>query len=93
MNIDVRKLTKGETGERVNLKAGYEWILKEMSYEDFSKLMRLRFYSQHGNYPFGYDYMVEKKYDSKKTREEYIKYLIYKLIQNLDTPGVKLMGI
>lgn len=85
-----QELLKGETGERANLKAVYKWILKEMSYEDFSKFARLNFYDYKGGYPFDYRYMVDEKHDSKKAREEYIKYLAYKLIQNIATDGVEL---
>lgn len=92
MNIDVRKLTKGETGERVNLKEAYKWILNNMSYEDFYKFAQLHCFSDRGAYCFDYVYMVDKEHDTKKTREEYIKYLLYKLIQNLATPGVELRG-
>lgn len=91
MNIDVRKLTKGETGERINLRAGFEWILEEMSYEDFCKFAKLRCFSRSGGYLFDYNYRIDKKDDDKNTREEYIKYLMYKLIQNLDTPDVDLV--
>ena len=88
--MNMQELLKGETGERANLEAVYKWILEEMSYEDFSKLTKLTFYDHNGGYPFGYKYMVDKKRDSKKAREEYIKYLAYKLIQNIDTEGVEL---
>lgn len=91
MSVDIRKLKKGEVGERVNIRAGYEWVLKEMSYEDFCKFTKLRCFSRTGNYPFSYVYMVNEKDDNKKTREEYIKYLMYKLVQNLETPGVELL--
>lgn len=90
--MNIQELLKGETGERANLKAVYKWILEEMSYEDFSKMAKLTFYDHNGGYPFEYKYMVDKKHDSKKGREEYIKYLAYKLIQNLDTDGVDLMN-
>lgn len=88
--MNIQALLKGETGERANLKAVYKWILEDMSYEDFSKFAKLNFYEHNGGYPFSYRYMVDKKADSKKAREEYIKYLAYKLIQNLDTDGVEL---
>lgn len=86
-----QELLKGETGERANLEAVYKWILWEMSYEDFSKLAKLTFYDHNGGYPFEYKYMVDKKHDSKNSREECIKYLAYKLIQNIATEGVELM--
>lgn len=88
--MNIQKLLKGETGERANLKAVYKWVLKEMSYEDFSNFAKLKFYSHNGGYSFGYEYMVDKKHDSKEAREEYIKYLAYKLIQNIATDGVEL---
>lgn len=90
--MDKQELLKGEIGERANLKATYNWILEEMSYDDFSKLVRLTFYDYNGGYPFDYTYGVNKKRDNKKAREEYIKYLAYKLLQNLDTDGVELMN-
>ena len=88
--MNIQELLKGETGERANLRAVYKWILEEMSYEDFSKLAKLNFYEHNCGYPFSYQYMVDKKHDSKKAREEYIKYLAYKLIQNIATDGVGL---
>lgn len=90
--MDKQELLKGETGERANLKATYKWILEEMDYEDFRRLARLTFFDYNGGYPFEYKYMVDKKHDSKKGREEYMKYLAYKLLQNLDTEGVQLMS-
>lgn len=90
--MNIQELLKGGTGERANFKAVYKWILEEMSYEDFFKLAKLNFYEHNGGYPFEYKYMVDKKRDSKKAREEYIKYLAYKLLQNLDTDGVELMN-
>lgn len=94
--MDYEKLMKlkgKETGERLDLKQTYEWILNEMSYEDFRKLAELRFKDCqpcHTEYEFSYRYMTDEKHDSKKTREEYLKYLAYKLIQNLATEGVEL---
>lgn len=90
--MNIQELLKGETGERASLKAVYKWVLGEMSYEDFSKLAKLTFYDHNGGYPFDYKYMVDKKRDSKKAREEYLKYLAYKLIQNIATDGVELMN-
>lgn len=90
--MDKQELLKGEIGERANLKATYKWILTEMDYEDFKRLAKLTFYDHNGGYPFEYKYMVDKKHDSKKGREEYMKYLAYKLLQNLDTEGVELMN-
>lgn len=76
--------------ERVKLDKLYEWILTEMSYEDFCNFAVLRFVETNRAYAFGYQYMVSEKRDCRKAREEYLKYLGYKLIQNLDTPGVRL---
>lgn len=90
--MNKQELLKGEIGERANLKAVYKWILTEMDYEDFEKLAKLTFYDHNGGYPFEYKYRVDKKHDSKKGREEYMKYLAYKLLQNLDTEGVELMN-
>ena len=88
--MNIQALLKGETGERANLKAVYKWILEEMSYEDFSKFAKLNFYDSKPGHPFSSQYMVDEKHDSKKAREEYIKYLAYKLIQNIATDGVEL---
>lgn len=85
------KLKGKETGERLDLKQTYKWVLNEMSYEDFRKLFILRFKDEHDgevSYEFDYSYRAEK--DSKEAREDYLKYLAYKLIQNLATNGVKL---
>lgn len=90
--MNIQALLKGETGERANLKATYKWILEEMDYEDFRKLARLAFYDHNGGYPFEYKYMVDKEHDSKKGREEYLKYLAYKLVQNITTDGVELFN-
>lgn len=81
------KLHEGEDGERLNLKRTYDWILNEMSYEDFRRLAVLRF---RGPYSFRYAYMVSKEKDTPKAREDYLKYLMYKLVQNLETPSVEL---
>lgn len=93
--MDYEKLMKlkgKEEGERLNLKQTYKWVLEEMSYEDFCKLATLGFMCHRTTspYPFSYRYEVEEKDDSKKAREEYLKYLAYKLIQNLATDGVEL---
>lgn len=88
--MNIQALLKGETGERANLKATYKWILEEMDYEDFRKLARLTFFDYNGGYPFSYQYMIDKERDNKKAREEYLKYLAYKLVQNIATDGVEL---
>lgn len=90
--MNMQELLKGETGERANLKATYKWILEEMDYEDFRKLARLNFHNNRAGYPFVYTYMIDKERDNKKTREEYLKYLAYKLIQNIATDGVELFN-
>lgn len=92
MREDILDLIKGENGERVNLKRGYKWILNKMSYNDFRAAFVLRCVSTNPSYPFIYKYMVMEEDDSPKAREEYLKYLMYKLVQNIETPSVKLMG-
>lgn len=80
-----------EEGERLDLKLTYKWILNEMSYEDFCKLFVLRFENKRYDkveYTFEYSYRPEM--DSKEARENFLKYLAYKLIQNLATNGVEL---
>lgn len=80
-----------ETGERLDLKQTYKWILNEMSYYDFCKLFVLRFENKRYDkveYCFEYSYRPEK--DSSEARENFLKYLAYKLIQNLATNGVEL---
>ncbi len=84
------KLKKGEDGERVNLKSAYTWMLREMSYKDFSEFARLHFRETRRNYSFSYIYRVDEKHDSPSAREDYLKYLLYKLIQNLSTPNIAL---
>ena len=95
MNEELTKkmveLKGNELGERLNLKLTYKWILNEMSYEDFCKLFVLRFENKRYDkveYCFEYSYRPEK--DSKEARENFLKYLAYKLIQNLATNGVEL---
>ena len=80
-----------EEGERLDLKLTYKWILNEMSYEDFRKLFVLRFENKRYDeveYTFEYSYRPGK--DSAEARENFLKYLAYKLIQNLATNGVEL---
>ena len=87
----ITKLKGKEMGERLDLKLTYKWILNEMSYEDFCKLFVLRFENKRYDkveYCFEYSYRPEK--DSKEARENFLKYLAYKLIQNLATNGVEL---
>ena len=89
--MDIKKLLKGKEGERANAKEVYKWILDGMKYEDFCKIARLDFFDNNGGYPFNYQYMVDKNHDCKEAREDFIDYLCYKLIQNLDTNGVELI--
>lgn len=84
---DFNELRKGESGERLNLKKSYEWIINEMDYKDFRRLAVLRF---RGSYSFRYKYMVDEEHDTPEAREDYLKYLMYKLVQNLETPSVEL---
>lgn len=88
--MTLAELRAGEEGERLNLKSSYKWILHEMEYEDFVKFAQLHFETI--NYPFSYRYMITKDYDTPKARENYLKYLMYKLYQNLETPDVRLAG-
>lgn len=88
----LNELLKGETGERVNLKRAYKWVLNEMNYEDFRAFAKLEFVNTNPEYPFNYQYRVDEEHDSPTAREDYLKYLMYKLIQNLDTDSVKLWG-
>lgn len=91
MNIqEIQKLTKGEIAERANLKASYKWLVTKMSYKDFCKFTALSFCDQDRGYYFHYEYMVSEERDCKKTREDYLKYYMYKLVQNLMTDGVEL---
>ena len=84
---EISKLKEGEVGERVNLKAGWEWVLTKMPYEEFEALTTLDF---GGAAPAHYRYCINEKDDTRKTREDYIKYALYKLIQNLNTSGMHL---
>lgn len=94
--MDYEKLMKlkgKETGERLDLKQTYKWILNEMSYENFRALTELRFgyyRPNHTKYEFSYKYMTDEKHDSPKARRDYLKYYFYKLIQNLATEGIEL---
>lgn len=87
--MTLTELKADETGERLNLEASLKWILNEMKYEDFVKLTKLDFCTL--SYPFHYEYHIMKEYDTPKSREEYLKYYMYKLYQNLETPDVELV--
>lgn len=86
------KLKGKEKGERLDIKQVYKWLLEDMDYEDFRKLTTLNFSNTRAGEPyvFSYRYMREKKHDSKKTRQDYLKYYFYKLIQNIYTEGIDL---
>ena len=86
------KLRGKEDGERVDIKQAYKWVLEDMDYDDFRKLTTLCFSNRRagGVYNFRYLYMREKKHDSKKARQDYLKYYFYKLIQNIYTEGIDL---
>lgn len=88
--VDIHKLQAGEIGERVKLREAYKWILHDMEYGDFCLLANLGFVDKNDGYPFRYQYMVPEETDSPSAREEYLKYLMYKLVQNLCTPFVEL---
>lgn len=88
--LDVNKLKNGEDGERLDLAESYKWIINDMTYEDFRAFAVLRCATP--EYDFSYKYMVDEKHDSPKAREDYLKYFMYKLIQNLDDPMVRLNG-
>lgn len=93
MNYEkLMKLKGNEEGERLDIKQAYKWVLEDMDYEDFRKLTTLCFSNKRAGetYDFSYRYMCEKKHDSKKTREDYLKYYFYKLIQNIYTEGIDL---
>ena len=90
---DVLKLMKGEKGERVNLKAAYKWLVNEMDYKDFRAFATLRFVDTRAGYDFKYRYMVDEERDTPEAREDYLKYFMYKLIQNIETPSVELEGL
>lgn len=84
--MEIMALKGKETGERLDLKAGFKWILKELPYKDFAALFKIS--GTHNGNIFTYRYCVDEKSDTPKTREDYIKYLMYKLYQNSKTPNV-----
>ena len=93
MRESIMELYEGEEGERFNLKRSYKWILNEMSYKDFRAFATLHFVDTRGGYSFDYKYMVEEEHDTPSAREDYLKYMMYKLVQNIETPSVKLWGV
>lgn len=91
--IDIYELRKGEEGERANLKVAYKWVLNEMSYRDFRAFATLHCVDTRAGYDFKYKYMVDEEHDTPEAREDYLKYFMYKLVQNVETPSVELMGV
>lgn len=85
-------LKRKETGEALDIKRTYKWILNSMPYDDFVKLMKLSFINKTPReYKFTYHYEMSPKNDTPAAREKYIKYLCFKLYQNLCTGGVELV--
>lgn len=78
---ELEKLKGKETGERLDLKAGFKWICNNLSYKEFVNTFKLVGFDPRGNL-FTYIYMQSPDTDTPKNREEYIKYLMYKLFQN-----------
>lgn len=89
-DIDSNFLKKNETGERLDIERTFDWILKDMSYEDFCAFAKLRCVDTEVGYQFAYQYRCNEEHDTPEAREDYLKYLCYKLVQNIATPGVKL---
>lgn len=93
MKESIMELHRGEEGERFNLEKTYEWILDEMSYKDFRAFATLHFVDTIRGYSFSYKYMVDEEHDTPSAREDYLKYMMYKLVQNIETPSVKLWRV
>lgn len=88
------RLKGRETGEAFNIKASFKWILHTMPYDDFVKFAKLTFIDKmpgHTEYKFTYSYLVTPEWDTPAARENYIKYLFFKLYQNLTTDGIELV--
>lgn len=85
-------LKHNEEGEHFDLKRFHKWVINTMPYGDFCKFATLRFMNNRvvSSYLFEYDYLVEPKDDTPKAREDYLKYLAYKMYQNLSTEGIEL---
>ena len=79
-----------ETGEAFDLKRFSKWVLNSMPYDEFRKLMKLSFINNMVDVPYDFTYEYLPKYDTPKARENYLKYLAYKLYQNLCTEGIEL---
>ena len=64
-----------------------------MPYEDFVKIVKIIFVNKIPNttiYEFTYEYRVQPEKDTPKAREDFLKYLAYKVYQNLLTEGIEL---
>ncbi len=89
--IDFMKLKHKETGEHLDIERTFEWMLKEMPREDFEKIARLGFRVKGPDgYNFCYQYRPGGK-DTPEARLDFIKYLLYKLVQNLSDERVELI--
>ena len=87
MIVDLAKLKRGEEGERLNIQESYDWIINEMEYDDFCAFAKLRFRTiGEDGYTFSYEYRYPRERDNAKSREDYLKYFMYKLVQNICDP-------
>lgn len=95
-NINFEEFTHlkhNEEGEAFDLKRFYKWLLNSMPYEDFVNFAKITFVNKIPNttfYDFTYHYEISPKVDTPRTREKFLKYLAYKLYQNLSTEGIEL---
>lgn len=79
-------------GEAAKPDEFFKWLYYEMDYDDFSAFAKLSFREKQSGYAFNYRYMIERRKDSPKAREEYIRYLMWKLAQNVLDPNIELEG-
>lgn len=83
-----------ETGEALDLKKTLKWITIAMPYDDFKKLAKLSFINKRVDgdviYEFEYSYHTPPERDTPRKRENYLKFLAFKLYQNLTTEGIEL---
>lgn len=84
--MDLMKLKGKETGERLDLKLAYKWLINELPYNDFANIFKIS--GMHNGNMFSYRFCIDEKSDTPKTREDYLKYLMYKIYQNSNTDGV-----
>ena len=95
-NINFEEFTHlkhNESGEAFDLKRFHKWVLYSMSYEDFVKFVKIIFVNKIPNttiYEFTYEYRIEPERDTPRAREDFLKFLAYKLYQNLSTEGIEL---